>query len=82
MALTASGQGRVGDPASARQIARATGAIAHAADFFVERLAEGVGMIAAAFYPRPVIVRLSDFKTNEYASLLGGAGSSRTRRTR
>jgi pyruvate, water dikinase len=44
------------------------------ADFFVERLAEGVGTIAAAFYPRPVIVRLSDFKTNEYAGLLGGSG--------
>ena len=43
-------------------------------DFFVERLSEGVGTIAAAFYPRPVIVRLSDFKTNEYASLKGGAG--------
>ena len=42
------------------------------ADFFVERLAEGVGTIAAAFYPKPVIVRMSDFKTNEYASLLGG----------
>ena len=41
-------------------------------DFFVERLSEGVGTIAAAFYPKPVIVRLSDFKTNEYASLLGG----------
>ena len=43
-----------------------------AADFFVERLSEGVATIAAAFYPRPVIVRMSDFKTNEYASLLGG----------
>jgi pyruvate,water dikinase len=42
-------------------------------DFFVEKLAEGVGTIAAAFYPRPVIARLSDFKTNEYASLIGGA---------
>ena len=40
--------------------------------FFVEKLSEGVGTIAAAFYPRPVIVRLSDFKTNEYAALLGG----------
>jgi pyruvate, water dikinase len=40
--------------------------------YFVERLAEGVGQIAAAFYPREVIVRLSDFKTNEYAGLLGG----------
>jgi pyruvate, water dikinase len=44
------------------------------ADYFVERLSEGVGMIAAAFYPKPVIVRLSDFKTNEYARLLGGEG--------
>jgi len=40
--------------------------------FFVDKLAEGVGMIAAAFYPRDVIVRLSDFKTNEYANLIGG----------
>ncbi|MGC2413729.1 MAG: phosphoenolpyruvate synthase, partial [Stellaceae bacterium] len=44
------------------------------ADFFVEKLSEGIGTIAAAFHPKPVIVRLSDFKTNEYASLLGGAG--------
>jgi pyruvate,water dikinase len=42
-------------------------------ELFVTRLAEGVGTIAAAFWPRPVIVRLSDFKTNEYAALLGGA---------
>jgi pyruvate,water dikinase len=42
-------------------------------EFFVRTLAEGVGTIAAAFYPRPVIIRLSDFKTNEYASLVGGA---------
>ncbi len=41
--------------------------------FFVERLSEGVGTIAAAFYPKPVIVRMSDFKSNEYASLLGGS---------
>jgi pyruvate,water dikinase len=41
-------------------------------DFFVEKLAWGIGKIAATFYPRDVIVRLSDFKTNEYASLLGG----------
>jgi pyruvate,water dikinase len=40
--------------------------------YFVEKLAEGVARIAAAFYPREVIVRLSDFKTNEYAGLLGG----------
>jgi pyruvate,water dikinase len=41
-------------------------------DFFIERLSEGVATIAAAFYPKPVIVRMSDFKTNEYAALLGG----------
>ncbi len=40
--------------------------------FFVERLAQGVAMIAAAFYPKDVIVRMSDFKTNEYANLIGG----------
>ena len=40
--------------------------------FFVQRLSEGVGKIAAAFYPKPVIVRTSDFKTNEYARLIGG----------
>ncbi len=41
-------------------------------EYFVEKLAHGVGTIAAAFYPKPVIVRMSDFKTNEYASLIGG----------
>ncbi len=41
-------------------------------EFFIERLSEGVGTIAAAFWPKPVIVRLSDFKTNEYAALIGG----------
>jgi len=46
---------------------------ADGADYFVRRLSEGVGTIAAAFWPKPVVVRLSDFKTNEYATLLGGA---------
>ncbi|HZV54118.1 MAG TPA: phosphoenolpyruvate synthase [Rhodocyclaceae bacterium] len=41
-------------------------------EFFVEKLVEGVATIAAAFYPKPVIVRLSDFKSNEYRKLLGG----------
>lgn len=41
-------------------------------DYFIRCLAEGVGRIAAAFYPKPVIVRLSDFKSNEYARLIGG----------
>jgi pyruvate,water dikinase len=42
------------------------------AEFFIRSLAEGIATIAAAFYPKPVIVRMSDFKTNEYAGLLGG----------
>ena len=42
-------------------------------EYFVSKLSEGVGMIAAAFYPKDVIVRLSDFKTNEYATMIGGA---------
>jgi pyruvate,water dikinase len=54
-------------------IARLTRNYPHKPDYFVDRLAEGVGQIAAAFYPKDVIVRLSDFKTNEYAGLLGGA---------
>jgi len=41
-------------------------------EYFIEKLAYGVGTIAAAFYPKPVVVRMSDFKTNEYASLIGG----------
>lgn len=40
--------------------------------FFVDKLAESIGLVAAAFYPKEVIVRMSDFKTNEYAKLLGG----------
>lgn len=54
------------------RIAQLTGQYQHKPDYFVDRLAEGVGQIAAAFYPKEVIVRLSDFKTNEYAGLLGG----------
>lgn len=60
------------DPATVAEIEkRLAGVPAH--EFFIRSLSEGVGRIAAAFYPRPVIVRLSDFKTNEYARLLGGA---------
>ena len=54
------------------RIAEAARGFVPGPDWFVERLAQGVGTIAAAFFPRPVIVRLSDFKTNEYAHLLGG----------
>jgi len=42
-------------------------------EFFIRSVAEGVGRIAAAFYPKPVIVRMSDFKSNEYAMLIGGS---------
>ncbi len=42
-------------------------------EYFIEKLAQGIGRIAAAFYPKPVILRMSDFKTNEYANLIGGA---------
>ncbi|STO97549.1 pyruvate, water dikinase [Helicobacter canis] len=41
-------------------------------DFFIKKIAEGMGMISAAFYPKPVIVRVSDFKSNEYRGMIGG----------
>jgi pyruvate,water dikinase len=63
---------RVADAAERAEVARRAAGFASPPDLFVERLAEGVGTIAAAFWPRDVIVRLSDFKTNEYAGLLGG----------
>ena len=63
---------RVEDEAERRMLEALTHGYERPADFFVERLAEGVGTIAAAFFPKPVIVRMSDFKTNEYAGLLGG----------
>lgn len=54
------------------KIEAATAAYDSPRDYFVRRVAEGVSMIAAAFAPEPVIVRLSDFKSNEYANLVGG----------
>ncbi|HSK40805.1 MAG TPA: phosphoenolpyruvate synthase [Arenibaculum sp.] len=63
---------KVEDASERAEIARLTRGFDRPQDFFVQRLSEGVGTIAAAFWPNPVIVRLSDFKTNEYASLLGG----------
>ena len=50
-----------------------TAGYADKTEFFVDKLAQGIGALAAAFYPKPVILRLSDFKTNEYAHLIGGA---------
>lgn len=65
---------KVIDRTEREQIARLTRHFDDPKNFFVERLSEGIGTIAAAFHPKPVIVRLSDFKTNEYAKLLGGRG--------
>jgi pyruvate,water dikinase len=64
---------RISDPKQKREIERLTAGYTDKGEYFVDRLAEGVAMIAAAFWPKDVIVRLSDFKTNEYAGLLGGA---------
>ncbi|HUX19354.1 MAG TPA: phosphoenolpyruvate synthase [Acidithiobacillus sp.] len=63
---------KVADAHERKALAALTQGYAQPADFFVERLSEGIGTIAAAFYPKPVVVRMSDFKTNEYAALLGG----------
>jgi pyruvate,water dikinase len=63
---------KVGSLPARREIERLVRNYRKPADYFIETLSEGIGMIAAAFYPKPVIVRLSDFKTNEYAQLLGG----------
>ena len=63
---------KVTDAAVMEKINHLTYGYEHKEEYFVEKLAQGVGTIAAAFYPKPVIVRMSDFKTNEYASLVGG----------
>ena len=55
-----------------RQIAIRTAAYNSPVDFYVQRIQEGVSTLAAAFSPKPVIVRMSDFKSNEYANLIGG----------
>jgi len=64
---------KVQDAAEREQLSRLTRNYADAEDYFIQKLSEGVGTIAAAFYPKPVVVRMSDFKTNEYATLLGGS---------
>jgi pyruvate,water dikinase len=63
---------RVTDPTARKDLVRMIRGYPDGTHFFVERLSEGIGTIAAAFWPKPVVVRMSDFKTNEYASLLGG----------
>jgi pyruvate,water dikinase len=64
---------KVSDPKVRAELDRLTRHYESGEAFFVERLSEGIGTIAAAFWPRPVVVRMSDFKSNEYASLLGGS---------
>ena len=64
---------RLRDPAERQAIAALTAGYEHPADYYVDLLAQGMGRIAAAFHPRPVILRFSDFKSNEYAKLLGGS---------
>ena len=61
------------DESAKRLIAELTAGYQPKTEYFVDRLARGLGRIAAAYYPAPVIVRMSDFKTNEYANLIGGA---------
>jgi pyruvate,water dikinase len=63
---------RLEDRALKTQIDQLTSGYRDKAQFFVDKLAQGVAMIGAAFYPKDVIVRMSDFKTNEYANLIGG----------
>ncbi len=65
--------GDIADPKVRAEIERLTEGYATPADFAVQKIAEGVGTICAAFWPKPVILRMSDFKSNEYAALLGGA---------
>lgn len=60
------------DSESKKEITGITQGYVHKPDYFIDALSQGVAMVAAAFYPKDVIVRMSDFKTNEYANLLGG----------
>jgi len=60
------------EPALRAEIDKLTSGYLDKTQYFVDKLAQGVAMIAAAFYPKDVILRLSDFKTNEYANLVGG----------
>jgi len=63
---------RLKDASAVREIAKRTAGYRSPKQFYIEKLAQGIGTMAAAFYPKPVILRFSDFKTNEYAGLVGG----------
>ncbi|NJO53037.1 MAG: phosphoenolpyruvate synthase, partial [Leptolyngbyaceae cyanobacterium RM2_2_4] len=60
------------DKAAKWEISQLTTQYEKMPDYFVDKLASGIGMLAAAFYPKPVVVRMSDLKSNEYANLIGG----------
>jgi pyruvate,water dikinase len=64
---------RVTDPVARATIESLNAGYAHREDYFVDRLARGIGVLAASVWPRPMLLRMSDFKTNEYAALIGGA---------
>ena len=70
--LALTGFDQLADPVAKAEIARMTLGYADKPQYFVDKLAQGVATLAAAFYPKTVILRLSDFKTNEYANLVGG----------
>lgn len=63
---------KVTDTATQKQISAITAGYATGREFFIDKLSEGIASIAAGFYPKEVVLRLSDFKTNEYATLIGG----------
>jgi len=61
------------DEVAKEEISRLTSGYEDKCEYFVDKLSRGLGALCAAFYPKPAIIRLSDFKTNEYASLIGGS---------
>jgi pyruvate,water dikinase len=66
--------GAVKDQEAINKIEQITASYIDKKQFFIDRLSQGIASVAAAFYPKEVIIRMSDFKTNEYAHLIGGAG--------
>jgi len=64
---------QITEEAEKKEIEDLTSGYMNREEYFIEKLAQGIGTITAAFYPKPVIVRLSDFKTNEYSTLIGGS---------
>ena len=64
---------RIASPQEREEIAKLTAGYEKPSEYYVDRLAQGMARIAAAFYPKPVILRFSDFKSNEYSLLLGGS---------